>query len=605
MAAGWRCFVGKSRKGVARAKARFGSSRAPVSRLWRRHVLGHRHPISMDAGERSVGQCVHYACSDEDEQANPRDSKARHTCWASSSHVDHGWTSSPAMNTRQAIQPSNQPAVLSLAFSSSRPRFVAGLADGLRCFRSDNCLTTYHPAPAIDGGIAVAAAHDDRYLAFVGGGRIPADKPGVVIFWDAVLGRETARFDLSEPVLGLRINGKWLVVVLKERTVVLEYQELQAPKLPTPPPDSIAVDEEDEHEPIRGPNKIRALYSTSVNNHALACLRGDLLVLPAQSTGQVQLIPLQGGSKRVLRAHKTNVRCFAVSDDGSLLATASEQGTLARVFQVATLDQVAEFRRGSDHAVIFSLAFSAGNRWLACTSDKGTLHIFDLRPPDPAEIANAANEKAARDRRSSVQSHRKSASYAAHRLSGTAQAEKESLSGFSGRSSPATGGSGAGTATYQGSVQEYYGLRPIPASASPPGTGVGVSAIAALKASPFAPRIFKDVRRIASAPFHMGDEPLHWQGGASWSWTTAPGGTRKRVKNPVPPLPSDPAGKPVKGVVGFAAREGGDDEGAKVHVIGGGSDARWEMFELLPAEGGGWGLVNRGFRRYLTRQFVD
>ena len=264
------------------------------------------------------------------------------------------------------------------------------------------------------------------------------------------------------------------------------------------------------------------------------------------------------------------------------------------------------FRRGSDHAIIFSLAFSPGNRWLACTSDKGTLHVFDMRPPNPEEVALAANEKAARERRSSIQSHRKSASYAAHRLSGTAQAEKDSLSGFSGRSSPATGGSGGGTGTaYQGSVQEYYGLRPVPASASPPAVGVGISALAALKASPFAPRILKDVRRIASASFHMGDEPLHWQGGASWSWTMAPGGARKKIKNPVSPLPNTPTGKPVKGIIAFLARDGGDDEGARMCVIGGGSDARWEMFELLPAEGGGWGLVNRGFRRYLTRQFVD
>ncbi|KAK0357101.1 Phosphatidylinositol 3,5-bisphosphate-binding protein [Friedmanniomyces endolithicus] len=525
------------------------------------------------------------------------------------------------MNTRQSIQPSNQPAVLSLAFSSSRKRFIAGLADGFRCFRTDNCLATYHPTLPVDGGVAVAAALDDRYIAFVGGGRSPAGKPDVVIFWDAVLGKETARFHLHEPVLGVRLSGRWMVVVLRERTVVFEYQDLQPRKSPSSPADGTGSEKSDVDEVPRGPNKVKALYATSTNDHALACLRGDLLVLPAQSTGQVQLIPLSGGSKRVLRAHNSSLRCLAVSDDGTLLATASEQGTLIRVYSLSNLDQVAEFRRGSDHAIIFSLAFSPGNRWLACTSDKGTLHIFDLRPPHPAADVHTAKDRNTKDRHS-LPHHRKTPSYAAHRLSaGGLALERESLSNFSGagpstHSSSPTSRAGSGgrigppTAYQGGSVQEYYGLRPPPASATPPSTSAatGVSALAsAFKASGFAPRILRDVRSIASIPFHLGDEKLHWQGGAAFSWTTTPGGGRKRVRNAVLPLPGEGSGRPPKGVLGFAPREvgGSDEEGARVYVLGGGGEARWEVFEVLPAEGGGWGFVNRGFRRFLTRQFVE
>ncbi|KAK0302314.1 Phosphatidylinositol 3,5-bisphosphate-binding protein [Friedmanniomyces endolithicus] len=525
------------------------------------------------------------------------------------------------MNTRQPIQPSNQPAVLYLAFSSSRKRFIAGLADGFRCFRTDNCLTTYNPTLPVDGGIAVVAALDDRYVAFVGGGRSPAGKSDVVIFWDAVLGKETARFHLHEPVLGVRLSGRWMVVVLRERTVVFEYQELQPRSLSSPHEDGSSTEKvPDPNEALRAPNKVKALYPTSTNDHALANLRGDLLVLPAQSTGQVQLIPLSGGSKRVLRAHNTSLRCLAISDDGTLLATASEQGTLIRVYSISNVDQIAEFRRGSDHAIIFSLAFSPGNRWLACTSDKGTLHIFDLRPPDPAAEIHTAKDRSTKDRHS-LPHHRKTPSYAAHRLSaGGLALERDSLSGGpSAHSSPPTSRAGSsgragtpGTPTaYQGgSVQEYYGLRPPPASATPPSTSgsSGVSALAsAFKASGFAPRILRDVRSVASIPFHLGDERLHWQGGAAFSWTTTPGGGRKRVRNAVLGLPGEASGRPPKGVLGFAPREVGesDEEGARVYVLGGGGDARWEVFEVLPAEGGGWGVVNRGFRRYLTRQFVE
>ena len=35
-------------------------------------------------------------------------------------------------------------------------------------------------------------------------------------------------------------------------------------------------------------------------------------------------------------------------------------------------------RRGSDKAEIFSIAFDKNSNWIACSSDKGTIHIFTV-----------------------------------------------------------------------------------------------------------------------------------------------------------------------------------------------------------------------------------
>ena len=361
------------------------------------------------------------------------------------------------MNARQAIQPSIQPAVLSLSFSLSGNRFIAGLSEGFRCFRTDNCLTTNHSSLPSDGGAAIVEALDDRYLAYVGGGRAPAGSPNVVVFWDVSLGKEVSRFDFYEPVIGVRLSTRWMVVVLKERAVVFEYQQLRTRAPPTPPPDATAdlgntSDGGVHEEVLKGPNVVKAVLPTSLNTHALACLQDSVLALPAQSVGQVQLVPLEGGSKRVLRAHNSDLRYLALSPDASLLASSSVQGTLIRVFDLKTLDQIAEFRRGMDHAIVYGLAFSPGNRWLASTSDKGTLHIFDLRP---AASAEPTREHEVKDRHQ----HRKSQNYATHRLSGTSALDRDSQSTFSGRSSPASAGTATATG-HQGSVQEYYGSPP-------------------------------------------------------------------------------------------------------------------------------------------------
>ncbi|GAB1740785.1 hypothetical protein NU219Hw_g5868t1 [Hortaea werneckii] len=527
------------------------------------------------------------------------------------------------MNTRTPIQPATHPAVLSVSFSATGNRFIAALSDGLRCFRTDNCLTTYHPTLPLsstsdrrEGGYAIAEQLDDRYFALTAGGRRPAGKPSVVVWWDAVLGRETSSLDFREEIKGLRLSTKSLVVILEYRVIVLLHQTLRCePKSPSSPGQSEQQRSNKDAEAMRhevktvseAPNVPKSLHPTGANPYALASLQGDTLALPAQSTGQVQLINFSSelSRKRVLRAHTSSLRQLALGSDGALLATASEQGTLIRVFDTHSTDQLFEFRRGVDHAVILSLAFSPCGTWLASTSDKGTLHIFNLRLPEATALA-AQIDREARERK---QQHRKSQSLShnPHRLS---TGPSSSLSG-TGRSSPAsitpsapvTAATGTG---YQGSVQEYYGLRPVPASASPSSAGPSVSAMAALKASPWAPKVFKDVRSVASAAFSMGDDLPHWQGGINSSWTTAPDGKRVKVKHPVPPLPADPSGRPPKGVLCVKSRKGaaGDDEGAVIYVVGGGSDAKWEMFELVPAEGGGWALLFVGFRRYLDRQFV-
>ena len=37
-----------------------------------------------------------------------------------------------------------------------------------------------------------------------------------------------------------------------------------------------------------------------------------------------------------------------------------------------------EVRRGSDKAEIYSICFDRSSQWIACSSDKGTIHIFTV-----------------------------------------------------------------------------------------------------------------------------------------------------------------------------------------------------------------------------------
>lgn len=78
-----------------------------------------------------------------------------------------------------------------------------------------------------------------------------------------------------------------------------------------------------------------------------------------------------------------------------LPANTCDKGTLIRVFATSNCARLVELRRGIDPATIFSLAFSPSGTMLACTSDKSTLHIFDVphpkRPPRQQDSIDSPN----------------------------------------------------------------------------------------------------------------------------------------------------------------------------------------------------------------------
>jgi hypothetical protein len=122
----------------------------------------------------------------------------------------------------------------------------------------------------------------------------------------------------------------------------------------------------------------------------------------ADSSGGGTTGPSAAGRRtRFVAAHDGALAALALSEDGARLATASDKGTLVRVFDTASGAPLAELRRGADRAVIFSVAFSSPpvqtgatsstpGAWLAASSDKGTVHVWPLPPPGPVDAAAAA-----------------------------------------------------------------------------------------------------------------------------------------------------------------------------------------------------------------------
>lgn len=137
-------------------------------------------------------------------------------------------------------------------------------------------------------------------------------------------------------------------------------------------------------------------YETADNSRGLGAIATEagssLLCFPGRQTGQVAIVKLPSSSSppsvrdppyastSILLAHTTGLSALAITPSGSHIATASNKGTLVRIYNPKTSALLHELRRGTDTAEIFALALRPDGLALACASDKGTIHLWDLSP---------------------------------------------------------------------------------------------------------------------------------------------------------------------------------------------------------------------------------
>ncbi|CAD6502641.1 BgTH12-05231 [Blumeria graminis f. sp. triticale] len=80
----------------------------------------------------------------------------------------------------------------------------------------------------------------------------------------------------------------------------------------------------------------------------------------------------------VVEAHRSPLSCVALNNEGTLLATASETGTIIRVFSLPKGNKLFQFRRGTYPSTIYSLSFNLSSKLLCVSSTTDTVHIFRL-----------------------------------------------------------------------------------------------------------------------------------------------------------------------------------------------------------------------------------
>ncbi|KAG8682451.1 hypothetical protein FRC11_014858 [Ceratobasidium sp. 423] len=244
--------------------------------------------------------------------------------------------------------------------------------------------------PADAGTLAfVQPMHASSLLFLVGGGRAPLYPANKVILWDSVTQCEVAELEFKERVRGLVTRRNWLVVALKRRVVAFE---------------------------VNAGVERRGEWETAENERGLMAIAtapdSTMLAIPGRQPGHVQLIqlppcphppppspppnttpkpkapqapsgpdippPLTTQPGAIIVAHESKLAALSLTASGRLLATASQRGTLVRVWDTRSRARIRELRRGTDRADIYGVAFRGDEQEVCVWSDKGTVHVFKL-----------------------------------------------------------------------------------------------------------------------------------------------------------------------------------------------------------------------------------
>lgn len=189
--------------------------------------------------------------------------------------------------------------------------------------------------------------------------------------------RQSTICELTFPtsILAVRLNRKRLIAVLEQQIYVYDISNmklLHTIETSANPGAICALSASSDNCYIAYPSPTPSQTSSSASHTPGAVLNvpvsGDVLLYDALSLQPVN----------VVEAHKAPLTAVSLNSDGTLLATASDKGTIVRVFSVPQAQKLFQFRRGTLPAKIHSLTFSLSSLFLTVSSDSDTIHVFKL-----------------------------------------------------------------------------------------------------------------------------------------------------------------------------------------------------------------------------------
>uniref|UniRef100_A0A1D1Y915 Autophagy-related protein 18 n=1 Tax=Anthurium amnicola TaxID=1678845 RepID=A0A1D1Y915_9ARAE len=260
--------------------------------------------------------------------------------------------------------------LLFINFNQDFSCISVGTQHGYKIYNCDPFGKCYSKS---DGGIGIVEMlFCTSLVALVGAGEHPSFSPRRLQITNTKRQSTICELTFQTSILAVKLNRRRLIVVLELTIFVYDISNMKLLHTieTSPNPSAIcALSPSNDNCYIAYPSPTPS-PSSPFSNHSTqqTAPSGDVYIFDALSLQPVNIV----------QAHKSPVAYVAINSEGTLLATASDKGTVIRVFSIPNAQKLYQFRRGSYPARIHSISFNLVSSLLCVSSDTETVHIFKL-----------------------------------------------------------------------------------------------------------------------------------------------------------------------------------------------------------------------------------
>jgi autophagy-related protein 18 len=193
-------------------------------------------------------------------------------------------------------------------------------------------------------------------------------------------------------ILAVKLNRKTLVIVLEVEIYIYDISNMRLLHIieTTPNPEAtcaLSPSADNSYlaypSPVPSPTTQSPSQASTSQAPSSSHQSGDVLLFSTRTLTVAN----------VIQAHKSPISFLSINSTGTMLATASDKGTVIRVWSIPGAEKLYQFRRGTREARIYSINFNVVSSLLAVSSAHDTVHIFKLGPQKaPSSSSSKKND---------------------------------------------------------------------------------------------------------------------------------------------------------------------------------------------------------------------
>jgi len=252
--------------------------------------------------------------------------------------------------------------ILNISFNQDSSCFSIGIENGFMVYGTYPIKNQYERK--MDGGIKQAEMlYRTNLLALIGGGDIPKFNPKKLVLWDDYQNKMVSEIKFFSNLKNVKLKKDKIFAICDKTIYVFDFKTLENLEI---------INTKENPKGLFGINN-------DENSTIIAYLeKNDKENKENINKNYITVKNYTKGNSLKIFAQEDTISYISLNNDGSLLATSNEKGTLIKLHSCINGNLLAQFYRGKDKAEINYICFDKLSNFLAVTSDRGTIHIWSL-----------------------------------------------------------------------------------------------------------------------------------------------------------------------------------------------------------------------------------